>query len=85
MAKIVKQFGDRDNVMIAVEAGKDDANREGVHVHVYKRGRRTDTRIPGNNRDLDDKDYDKAYELFNSNYSEIRDYYERVARGEFDT
>jgi len=83
MAKIVKEFGDY-NLSVGVESGKDDANKEPVHVHVYKRGRRTDTRIPGRNRDLDSKDYDRACELFDRYYREIYEWYNRVKAGEFD-
>ncbi len=83
MAKIVKEYGDF-GLSIAVEAGRDDANREAVHVHVYKRGRRTNTRIPGGNRDLDKKDYDNACDLFGKNYSEIEKIYKDVAAGKYD-
>lgn len=41
-------------------------NKEGTHVHIYKRMRRTDSRIPGKNRDLDDADFDAAEEFTTS-------------------
>ena len=53
MAKIVKEWS-KGSISIAVEIGRDDMNRDGTHVHIYKRGRRTDSRIPGKNRDLDE-------------------------------
>lgn len=59
MAKIIIKCTD-GSVSIAVESGKDDMNREGTHVHVYKRGRRTISRISGKNKDLDEKDYEIA-------------------------
>lgn len=37
MAKIIKEWTD-GSVSIAVESGKDDMNREGTHVHIYKNG-----------------------------------------------
>ena len=83
LAKIIKKWSD-GSVSIAVEAGKDDMNKEGTHVHVYKRGRRTDSRIPGNNRDLDDKDYDIAEKLYYENLREIESLCNAVIRGEYD-
>ena len=83
MAKIIKEWS-RGSISIAVEAGKDDMNREGPHVHIYKRGRRTDSRIPGKNRDLDDKDFDLAEELYDDNIREIERYCQDVLEGKYD-
>lgn len=83
MAKVIKEWGTY-RVSIAVEAGKDDANREDTHVHVYKRGRRTQTRIPGNNKDLDREDFEIAQDLFEENYKEISKLYEDVKNGKYD-
>lgn len=83
MAKIVKEWCD-GSVSIAVEAGIDDANKEGTHVHVYKRGRRTSSRIPGRNRDLDDKDFDIAERLYYSNLHEIEKLCSDVKKGKYD-
>lgn len=80
MAKVVKSWS-KGSVSIAVEAGKDDANREEVHVHVYKNDKRTKSRIPGSCKDIDDKDADIAEQLFYDNLSEIRNYYEDVKKG----
>lgn len=80
MGKVVKDWTD-GSVSVAVESGKDDMNREGTHVHVYKRGRRTDTRIPGRNKDLDDKDFDIAEKLYYANYSEIDKLCKEVKEG----
>ncbi len=84
MATIIKQWSE-GSVSIAVEAGKDDMNREGTHVHVYKRDRRTKTRIPGKNYDLDDKDFDIAEELYYSNIREIETLCDGVKKGLYDT
>lgn len=46
MAKIIREWT-KGSISIAVEAGKDDMNKEDTHVHIYKRGRRTKSRIPG--------------------------------------
>lgn len=84
MAKIIKEWSE-GSVSIAVEAGKDDMNREGTHVHIYKRGRRTDSRIPGKNRDLDDGDFDTAEDLYYQNLSEIETLCMAVKDGLYDT
>ena len=83
MAKIIKEWS-KGSVSIAVEAGKDDMNREGSHVHIYKRGRRTDSRIPGRNRDLDDSDFDTAEDLYYQNLSEIESLCMAVRDGKYD-
>lgn len=84
MAKTIKEWS-RGSISIAVEAGKDDMNREGPHVHVYKRGRRTDSRIPGKNRDLDDADFNVAEELYYQHSSEIETLCKAVKDGRYDT
>lgn len=84
MAKIIKEWS-KGNVSIAVEAGKDDMNREGAHVHIYKRGRRTDSRIPGKNRDLDDNDFDIAEDLYYQYRSEIETLCNAVKDGRYDS
>lgn len=84
MAKIIKEWSD-GSISIAVEAGKDDASREGTHVHIYKRGRRTDSRIPGRNRDLDDSDFSRAEDLYDRHYSEIDRLCDDVKAGKYDT
>lgn len=84
MAKIIKEWSS-GSVSIAVEAGKDDMNKEGTHVHVYKRGRRTDSRVPGKNKDLDDADYDLAETLYYKHLSEIEQMCEAVKSGKYDT
>lgn len=84
MATIIKEWSS-GSISVAVEAGKDDMNREGTHVHVYKRGRRTQTRIPGMNRDLDTKDFDVAEQLYYSNYSQINSICNDVIAGKYDT
>ena len=84
MAKIIKEWSE-GSVSIAVEAGKDDMNREGTHVHIYKRGRRTNSRIPGKNRDLDDGDFDTAEDLYYQNLSEIETLCMAVKDGLYDT
>lgn len=84
MAKIIKEWTS-GSVSIAVEAGRDDANREGAHVHIYKRGRRTSSRIPGRNLDLDTDDFNVAEELYDRNYNEIRTLCDEVANGKYDT
>lgn len=84
MAKIIEEWS-KGSISIAVEAGKDDMNREGTHVHVYKRGRRTDSRIPGKNRDLDDNDFDTAEELYYRYLSEIEKLCRAVKDGKYDT
>ncbi|MGN0413849.1 MAG: hypothetical protein ACI4FV_12525 [Lachnospiraceae bacterium] len=83
MAKIIKEWNE-GSVSIAVEAGKDDMNREGTHVHIYKRGRRTNSRIPGKNLDLDDNDFDKAEALYYRHLSEIKALCEDVKAGKYD-
>lgn len=83
MAKIVKEWS-QGSISIAVEAGKDDMNREGTHVHIYKRGRRSESRIPGNNRDLDNKDFEVAEELYYKNLREIATLCEEVKDGFYD-
>lgn len=84
MAKILKQWSD-GSVSIAVEAGKDDMNREDTHVHIYKRGRRTNSRIPGRNKDLDDRDFEIAGKLYDNNLSEIEQWCQAVKDGKYDT
>ena len=83
MAKIVKEWS-QGSVSIAVEAGKDDMNKEGTHVHIYKRGRRTDSRIPGRNRDLDGRDFDIAEQLYYENIREIETLCAAVKDGRYD-
>lgn len=83
MAKIIKEWPN-GSISIAVEAGKDDMNQEGTHVHIYKRGRRTKSRIPGKNYDLDDADFDIAEELYYANYSEIDKLCGEVKNGKYD-
>lgn len=83
MAKIIKKW-ENGSVSIAVEAGKDDMNREGTHVHIYKRGRRTLSRIPGRNRDVDDADFDVAEELYYRHLSEIETICQAVKDGKYD-
>lgn len=84
MAKIIKEWG-KGSVTIAVETGKDDMNREGTHVHIYKRGRRTDSRIPGKNRDLDDSDFDMAEALYYKHLPEIETLCMAVKAGRYDS
>lgn len=87
MATIIKEWEGRASVSIAVEAGKDDMNSEGTHVHVYKRGRRTKTWIAMSGtkgKDLDDDDVKIAEKLFDDNYREIDSWCDRVKKGEFD-
>lgn len=83
MTKIIREWSE-GSVSIAVEAGKDDMNREGIHVHVYKRGRRTGSRIPGKNRDLDNKDFDTAKDLCYRHISEIETLCDDVRDGKYD-
>lgn len=83
MATIIKKWS-VNSVSIAVEAGKDDMNRDGTHVHIYKRDRRTKSRIPGENRDLDDADFELAESLFDENYDEIMSLCDDVKRGKYD-
>ena len=86
MAKIVKEWPGT-LVSIAVEVGRDDANKEQTHVHVYKNGRRTDARISlGKCYDtgINDKEYDEAERLFNQNLREIERYYQEVKDGKHD-
>lgn len=83
MATIIKEWS-AGSISIAVEAGKDDMNREGTHVHVYKRNRRTSTRIPGKNYDLDNKDYDIAEELYYVHLREIEQLCLDVKSGKYD-
>lgn len=80
MATIIKEWY-KGSISIAVESGKDDMNKEGSHVHVYKRGRRTASRIPGRNKDLDDKDFDIAEELYYDNFREIENLCNDVKEG----
>ena len=84
MAKIIKEWS-KGSVSIAVQAGKDDMCCEGTHVHIYKRGRRTDSRIPGRNKDLDSKDFDIAEDLYDQNLSEIETLCKAVKDGKYDT
>lgn len=83
MATIIKEWS-KGSISIAVEAGKDDMNREDIHVHIYKRGRRTLSRIPGRNYDLDNDDFDTAEDLYYKNLSEIESYCEDVKKGRYD-
>lgn len=83
MAKIIKEW-ESGSVSIAVEAGKDDMNREGTHVHIYKRGRRTSSRIPGRNKDVDDADFDVAEALYYRHLREIETICQAVKDGEYD-
>ena len=83
MAKVIKEWKS-GSVSIVVEAGKDDMNREGTHVHIYKRGRRTSSRIPGKNRDIDDADFDAAEELYYQHLSEIETICRAVKDGKYD-
>jgi len=83
MAKPVWTASD-GSITIAVESGKDDANHERVHVHVYKNGRRTNTRIQDGyaiGSDLDASDVKAAENLYDRNYSDIRGEYEKVKQG----
>lgn len=83
MAKPVCEWSD-GSISVAVESGMYDANKEEMHVHVYKRGRRTDTRISlkgTEGRDLDRSDVEKAEALFDKNYYEIVKEYEKVKDG----
>ena len=83
MATIIKKW-ESGSVSIAVEAGKDDMNCEGTHVHIYKRGRRTSSRIPGKNRDIDDADFDVAEDLYYRHLSEIETICQAVKDGKYD-
>ena len=83
MATIIKEWSN-GSISIAVEAGKDDANRERTHVHVYKNGKRTQSRIPGKCPDIDDSDADKAEQLYYDNLSEIEETYQDVKDGKYD-
>ena len=82
MAKIIKEWKS-GSVSIAVEAGKDDMNREGTHVHIYKRGRRTSSRIPGRNRDVDDADFEVAEDLYYRYLIEIETICRAVKDGKY--
>ena len=84
MATIIKAWS-KGSVSIAVESGKDDMNREGTHVHVYKNGRRTESRIPGRNKGLDNKDYYTAETLYDENLYEIDKYCADVKNGKYDS
>lgn len=84
MAKIIKEWI-KGSVSIAVESGRDDMNKEGPHVHVYKRGRRTASRIPGRNRDLDDSDYNDAEDLYHDHISEIESLCNDILKGKYDS
>ena len=55
-----------------------------MHVHVYKRNRRTSTRIPGKNYDLDDKDYDIAEKLYYEHFKEIERFCLDIKDGKYD-
>lgn len=79
----MKEWSD-GGVSIAVEAGVDDANKEGTHVHVYKRGRRTSSRIPGRNSDVDDNDFDVAERLYYMHLDEIEKLCLDVKNGKYD-
>ena len=83
MGKVLKEWSE-GSVSIAVEAGKDEMNNEKTHVHIYKRGRRTKSRIPGGNVDLDNRDYDTAMKLYNRNFSEIDKWCKDVEAGKYD-
>ncbi len=83
MAKVLKRWTE-GSISIAVEAGKDDMNKEGAHVHIYKRDKRTNSRIPGNNKDLDERDFDTAYKLYNNNLREIEKWCQDVKAGRYD-
>lgn len=83
MATIIDQWCE-GSVCVAVEAGKDDMNREGTHVHIYKSGRRTKSRIPGKNIDMDSKDFYIAERLFNKHYYEIDKLCDDVKKGKYD-
>ena len=80
MGTPVKKW-ERGSIAIAVERGKDHMCHEDTHVHIYKRGRRTDSRIPGGNADLDRKDYETAEKLYRENYREIVKYCDEVKHG----
>lgn len=85
MAKIIKEWS-KGSVSIAVEAGKNTMNSEREsHVHIYKRGRRTKSRIPGRNLDLDNQDFDTAEDLYYQHLSEIESFCKAVRDGEYDT
>lgn len=84
MAKVIKEWS-KGSVSIAVETGKDDMNKEGTHVHIYKRGCRTASRIPGKNQDLDNNDFDTAEELYYRHLSEIEALCMEVKDGRHDT
>ena len=75
------------SVAIAVERGRDAMKQElragGPHAHVYKNGKRTDSRIPGKNKDVDAKDYRIAEKLFDKYYYDIKRECEKVAAGEY--
>lgn len=81
MAKIVREWIGTNGISIAVEHGKDDANKEETHVHVYKRGRRTQSRIPGKCKDIDSADEEIAGKLYDNNLNEIDKYYQDVKNG----
>ena len=85
MATPVRQWTS-GSISIAVESGKDDANRESVHVHVYKNGRRTDARISlrdSSSRGIDNQDFEIAGRLFDDNLNEIQREYEKVKNGNY--
>lgn len=86
MATIIKEWIE-GSVSIAVEAGKDDMNSEGTHVHVYKGGKRTKvwismTKTKGE-KDLDPKDVKTAENLFDRNYKEIDSLCDDVKKGKY--
>lgn len=83
MATIAEEWSN-GSISIAVECGKDDANRESCHVHVYKNGRRTSSRFPGKQPDLDSKDADKAEALYYDHLYEIQRVYNDVKEGKYD-
>ena len=79
----VKSWGN-GRITIAVEAGKWDTNREQPHVHVYKNGKRTEARLPGNNSGiLDYQDEKAANSLYDDNYNDIQETYQDVRDGKY--
>lgn len=83
MGKVIKKWSE-GSVSIAVESGRDDMNKENTHVHIYKRGRRTKSRIPGKNKDLDEDDFDTAEKLYYANFREIEELCGEVIKGKYD-
>lgn len=83
MGKTIKEWSD-GSVSIVIDADKSEANNETEpHVHVRKRGRRTNTRIPGSKVDIDPKDYDTAYDLYVDNLREIERIYYDIRDGKY--